>query len=152
LNRYQLLHATADISVNRFDHPPHEAHEDREEELASRWAIAFVLAGSFDMPSRCIRRCGEASPTARDVGLTSTTLTRAFRRYGGASPHEHVLRWRLAVAAELIDSGVGVSETCYRAGFENLSHFAAPFSARSACVRPPGARSRSASGAEESKI
>jgi AraC family transcriptional regulator len=251
LNRYQLLLETADVSVNRFDHPPHEAHEDPEEELASRWAIAFVLAGSFEIEVKgkrrrlrrgsvlltrpglafrfrhaeqcptdvCLsigfgpdavsgiehvwerparesatprlayaeRRMGgaiasadafqmerwalaaltalevdardqtvrgryaardkdldaviaacravEAHPEmrcsvadrARDVGLTSTKLTRAFRRYVGASPHEYVLRWRLAVAAELVDSGVGVSETCYRAGFENLSHFCRTF-------------------------
>ena len=251
LNRYQLLLETADVSINRFDHPPHEAHEDPEEELASRWAIAFVLAGSFDIelagkhrhlrpgsvlltrpelafrfrhteqcptdvclsigfetdavsgieqawerPTRdsatpnlayVERRMGgalasadafqverwalaaltalevdardrtvrgryaardedldavvaacrdvEAHPEmrrsvadrARDVGLTSTKLTRAFRRYVGASPHEYVLRWRLAVAAELIDSGAGVTETCYRAGFDNLSHFCRTF-------------------------
>ena len=251
MNRYQLLLETADVSVNRFDHPPLEAHEDPEEELASRWAIAFVLAGSFDIelagkrrrlrpgsvlltrpdlafrfrhteqcptdvclsigfepdavsgieqawerPTRdsatpnlayVERRMGgaiasadafqverwalaaltalevdardrtvrgryaardedldavvaacrdvEAHPEmrrsvadrARDVGLTSTKLTRAFRRYVGASPHEYVLRWRLAVAAELIDSGAGVTETCYRAGFDNLSHFCRTF-------------------------
>jgi AraC-like DNA-binding protein len=251
LNRYKLLLETADVSVNRFDHPPHETHEDPEEERASRWAIAFVLAGSFDIelqgkrrrlrrgsalltrPGLAFRfRHGEQCPTdvclsigfepnsvsgieeawerpardsatprlayverrmggaiasadafqmerwalaaltaldvdardatvrgryaardndldaviaacraveaqpevsrsvadrARDVGLTSTKLTRAFRRYVGASPHQYVLRWRLAVAAELIDSGVGVTETCYRAGFENLSHFCRTF-------------------------
>jgi len=249
--RYQLLHATADVSVNRFDHPPHEAHEDPEEEVGSRWSIAFVLSGSFDVevaskrrrlrrgsvlltrpglvfrcrhadqcptdvclsiafapdavsgieqewerPARVAptprmayveRRMGDAvanadafqmerwalaammaleidarGPTARgryaardkdvdaviatcrsveahpeirrsvadrarDVGLTSTQLTRAFRRYVGASPHDYVLRWRLAAAAGLIASGTGVSETCYRAGFENLSHFCRAF-------------------------
>ena len=251
MNRYQLLLETADVSVNRFDHPPHEAHEDPEEELASRWAIAFVVAGSFDIelegkrrrlrpgsvlltrpdlafrfrhteqcptdvclsigfepdavsgieqvwerPTRdsatpylayverriggaiasadafqierwalaaltalevdardrtvrgryaardedldaviAVCRAVEAQPEmrrsvadrARDVGLTSTKLTRAFRRYVGASPHGYVLRWRLAVAADLIDSGAGVTETCYRAGFDNLSHFCRTF-------------------------
>ena len=252
MNRYQLHLETADVSVNRFDHPPHEPHEDPEEELASRWAIAFVLAGTFDIETNgkrrrlrrgsvlftrpelafrfrhveqcptdvCLsigfgaddavsgiermwerptrdsatprlayveRRLGRAvagadtfqierwalaaltalevdardstvrdryaardtdldaviaacravetqpeirrsvADRARDVGLTSTKLTRAFRRYAGTSPHEYVLRWRLAAAAELIDSGVSVSETCYRAGFENLSHFCRTF-------------------------
>jgi AraC-like DNA-binding protein len=251
LNSNQHLLETPDDSDNRFDHPPHEAHEDPEEERAGRWAIAFVLAGSFDIeltgkprrlrpgsvlltrpelafrfrhPEHCPtdvclsigfesdavtgiehawerpvrdsatpmlayveRRMGgavasadafqmerwalaavtaleidtrdrtvrgryaardndldaviaacravEAEPEtrrsvaarARDVGLTSTKLTRAFRRYVGASPHEYVLRWRLAVAAELIDAGAGVTETCYRAGFDNLSHFCRTF-------------------------
>src|SRR5437773_1896896 len=49
LNRYELLHATPDLSVSRFDHPPHEVHADPESEVASRWAIAFVRAGCFDV-------------------------------------------------------------------------------------------------------
>lgn len=64
---------------------------------------------------------------ARDVGLTSTRLTHHFRRYVGMSPHQYVMRWRLAMSTELLDSGLGVSESCYRSGFENLSHFCRTF-------------------------
>jgi AraC family transcriptional regulator len=64
---------------------------------------------------------------ARDVGLTSTRLTHYFRRYVGMSPHQYVMRWRLALSAELLDSGLGVSDSCYRSGFENLSHFCRTF-------------------------
>jgi AraC-like DNA-binding protein len=254
MNRYQLLSATPDLSVSRFDHPPHEAHDDPEEEVATRWAIAFVLSGTFDvvhggrrvrlqqgsvflsrpgLTFRCQHqeqfptdvclsigfeprtvvdsehaweRVGWAvrrSPTARlayveqrirdaaaqgdtfqmerwalaalmaleadagegmargqygarrtnldavaatcraievdpvarrsiadrarEVGLTSARLTRAFRRYVGTAPHAYVMRCRLAAAAELLDSGRSVSETCYRSGFENLSHFCRTF-------------------------
>jgi AraC-like DNA-binding protein len=254
MNRYQLLCATPDLSVSRFDHPPHEAHDDPEEEVATRWAIAFVLSGTFDVAhgGRRVRlqrgsvflsrpgftfscrhheqfptdvclsigfepravvdsehaweRAGWAvrrSPTprlayveqrisdaaahgdtfqlerwalaaltaleadadegmvrghyaarrttleavdatcraiemdpvarrsiadrARDVGLTSARLTRAFRRYVGTAPHAYVMRCRLAAAAELLDAGRSVSETCYRSGFENLSHFCRTF-------------------------
>jgi AraC-like DNA-binding protein len=240
--------------VSRFDHPPHEANDDPDEEIATRWAIAFVQSGSFDVVQgrRCVRlqrgsvflsrpglifscrhheefpsdvclsirfeqhnivgsehawaRTGWAvrrSPTprlayvdqrirdaaaggdtfqlerwalaaltaleadadegmprgryaargtaldavvatcrtiemdpaarrsiadrARDVGLNSARLTRAFRRYVGLAPHAYVMRCRLAAAAELLDSGMSVSETCFRAGFENLSHFCRAF-------------------------
>jgi AraC family transcriptional regulator len=64
---------------------------------------------------------------ARDVGMTSPQLTRAFRRYLGLSPHAYVLRWRLRTATELLDSGRSVSDTCYSSGFENLSHFCRTF-------------------------
>ena len=64
---------------------------------------------------------------ARDVQMTSTQLTHAFRRYAGLSPHQYVVRWRLAAAAELLDDGMSVSESCYRSGFENLSHFCRTF-------------------------
>jgi AraC-like DNA-binding protein len=254
LNRYELLHETPDLLVRRFDHPPHEVHHDPDEEVASRWAIAFVRAGSFDVVLNGARhqlsngsvflqrpglefRCqhGDLCPTdvcisigfdpaavvdaehawaragwmarssatprlayvdgrmamaaaggdrfeverwalaaltalewdtqdplarghyaargvdvdaviticraietdpmsrhsiahrARDVGLTSTRLTHYFRRYVGVSPHQYVVRWRLAFSAELLDSGLGVSQSCYRSGFENLSHFCRTF-------------------------
>lgn len=64
---------------------------------------------------------------ARQVGMTGTVLTHAFRRYLGQSPHQYVVRWRLATAAGLLDQGHSVSDACYRAGFENLSHFCRTF-------------------------
>ena len=36
MNRYEPLHATSDLSVSRFDHPPHEAHEDPDEEIGTQ--------------------------------------------------------------------------------------------------------------------
>lgn len=254
MNRYEILHSTTDVSVNRFDHPPHEVHHDPEVEVATRWVIAFVRAGSFDVVLDGARRrlsegsvflqrpglefrCQHADqcptdvcisvafdPTAvsgaeqmwerggwlartsapprlayvdgrmanaelrgdrfelerwalaaltalesdtrnsiarghyaarradvdaviaicraietdaasrrsiadraREVGLTSTRLTHYFRRYVGVSPHQYVVRRRLAVSADLLDSGLSVSDTCYRSGFENLSHFCRTF-------------------------
>lgn len=253
MNRYTPLHHTADLTVNRFDHPPHEVHEDPECEVASRWAIAFVRTGTFEIEAKGVRRAlrpgsvflvhpglmfrcrhGEQCPTdvctsigfsdqsvagfedawtqsgwvtrdaatprlayverrmreatrqanvfeierwaveslsalradtmpldatnargpyaarksdldavvatcraiesdpsakrsiaerAHDVGCTSTHLTNAFRRYTGTSPHQYVIRWRLHAAAECLDTGMSVSDSCYRSGFENLSHF-----------------------------
>ncbi len=80
-------------------------------------------------------RAIEADPTARRsiaqraraVGFTGPRLTHAFRRYVGVSPHQYVVRLRLAAAAELLDQGRGVSDSCWRSGFENLSHFCRAF-------------------------
>lgn len=47
MNRYELLHSTADLTVSRFDHPPHEVHTDPDREVSSRWAVAFVRKGTF---------------------------------------------------------------------------------------------------------
>lgn len=254
MNQYTLLQATSDLSVSRFDHPPHEPHDDPDEEVGARWSIAFVVKGSFDIVANgslrhlhsgsvllthpgltfrcrhaercpadvCIsigfeshtvsgvehlwqhstwaaRECApprlayaqhrlrhavagedafgierwalaaltaleqdvdrgslrgryaardldvdaivaasraiERDPAsrrsvadrARDVGFSSARLTRGFQRYVGTSPHEYVIRWRLASAADLLDAGCSVSESCYRAGFENLSHFCRTF-------------------------
>jgi AraC-like DNA-binding protein len=254
MNRFTLLSATADLTVSRFDHPPHGAHEDPEREVAAHWGLAFVDAGSFEVrldgsshrlavgsvlltrpglefachhgeacpsdvclvvrfdpaavaeladpwyrpgalalrratprlslvhrrlavavaagdgfeterwglatltaltadtgraPLRgayrsrradldavlAVCRAIEADPAARvsvasraqAVQLTGTRLTHAFARYLGVSPHQYVVRWRLACAAELLDSGGSVSNSCYGAGFENLSHFCRTF-------------------------
>ncbi|MCC7001663.1 MAG: helix-turn-helix transcriptional regulator [Gemmatimonadaceae bacterium] len=252
MNRYHAVLTTADIHVNRFDHAPHEVHTDPDEETSTRWAVAFVHAGSFTVTHGAVRRtlrrgsvllsrpgerfrcmhheecptdtclsvsfesdaataiestwadaewpareiatprlayvdrrlldavrhadtfsverwalatvealrydtatrrgryaarpadvdaivaaCEaiEADPTARRsiaeraraVGLTSTRLTHSFRRYLGESPHQYVIRWRLAHAASLRSDGWNVSESCYRAGFEHLSHFSRTF-------------------------
>jgi AraC-like DNA-binding protein len=262
MNRQTLLLETADVALRRFDHPPHEVHDDPDGEVAGRWAIAFVEAGRFDiqvdgarrtlppgavlltrpgMTFRCHHheRCPtdvclsvafddvsvgtddgawaragwsaravatprlayvhhrlaravqqqdafaterwslaalpalaadtqgeqprgpyagraadldavravceaiEQDPTlrisiagrARSVGLTGTHLTRAFQRYVGLSPHQFVVCWRLMTAAELLMSGRTVSDSCYRAGFENLSHFCRSFR-RTFGVRP----------------
>lgn len=254
MNRTELLLATAELSVSRFDHPSHEAHCDPECETADRWAVSFVQTGSFDvvlngkrrslskgsafvqhpgMEFRCahaelfpsdvcatvsfeesvispiadvwrrtgwrVRECAsprlayvdrrmadaiasnstfemerwglatltalhdDASDTltrghyavfrndvdavmetcraiernpaercsvaerARAVGFTGPQLTHAFRRYVGESPHQFVVRQRLVVSSNLLLSGFNVSETCYRSGFENLSHFCRTF-------------------------
>jgi AraC-like DNA-binding protein len=119
---------------------------------AERWAVAALgalTAGSLDARSRghytpsasqieaVVTTCRaiEASPArpltvadrALAVGMTSTRLTHAFARYLGVSPHQYVVRWRLATAAGLLDAGYSVSTACYRAGFENLSHFCRAF-------------------------
>jgi AraC-like DNA-binding protein len=254
MNRATLLHETSDLSVRRFDHPPHVPHDDPEHEVADRWSIAVVLRGSFDVrvegtqhrlgaggalltwpglafryahAERCpddvclsvsfsphavgdrahawaragwaarraptprlahaqrrlvlatdardafeikrwslagltaleadardarargpyaVRRTDidavletcrtiESDPVsrlsvaarARAVGMTGPQLTHAFRRYLGLSPHRYVVRWRLAAAAALLDDGASVSESCWRSGFENLSHFCRRF-------------------------
>jgi AraC-like DNA-binding protein len=64
---------------------------------------------------------------AREVGMTGPQLTHAFRRYLGVSPHRYVVRWRLREATCLLDAGASVSASCWRSGFENLSHYTRSF-------------------------
>jgi AraC family transcriptional regulator len=77
---------------------------------------------------------------ARVVQMSSPRLTHAFRRYVGVSPHHYVIRWRLVAATNLLDASCSVTEACYRAGFENLSHFCRTF-LLTLGTRPSGWRS-----------
>lgn len=128
------------------------AYLERDAFGLERWALATLGAldrDAHDAQARgpyaprpreldavvAVCRAIEADPTARrsiasrarEVGLTSASLTRAFRRYLAFSPHQYVLNQRLAVAAHLLDEGASVSASCYGSGYENLSHFSRSF-------------------------
>lgn len=84
--------------------------------------VATCAAIDADPGAQC-----SIADRARAVGVTSTKLTHAFRRFLGVSPHQYVVRRRLALAAALLDQGATVSDSCWRSGFENLSHFCRTF-------------------------
>lgn len=93
---------------------------------ASADDLAAVTATCRAIEADASRRC-TIGDRAREVGRSSTRLTHAFRRYLGLSPHQYVVRWRLALAAALLNDGDSVSDACWRSGFENLSHFCRTF-------------------------
>jgi AraC-like DNA-binding protein/quercetin dioxygenase-like cupin family protein len=97
-------------------------------------ALDAVAAACHAIEGDAVARRSVAD-RAREVGLTSTQLTHAFRRYLGLSPHQYVVRHRLAAASQLLDDGASVSDACWRSGFENLSHFCRSF-ARALGCRP----------------
>lgn len=94
--------------------------------LSDRLALDTVLQVCEEIerdPARQ-RSIGEM---ARDAGLNSFQLTRRFQAYLGLAPHQYVLRQRLQTAASRLAEGASVTDTCYRVGFENLSHFCRTF-------------------------
>ena len=88
--------------------------------------VDLVVAACRAIETDPMRRLSIAE-RARALGLTSTRLTHAFRRYLGVSPHQYVVRHRLTAAADLLDQGFNVSDSSWRSGFENLSHFCRSF-------------------------
>ena len=92
----------------------------------NRRDLDAVLAAceSIDRDPESIRSVADR---AHAVGRSSAQLTHAFRRYVGISPHQYVVRRRLAWAAERLADRQTVSDCCYRAGFENLGHFSRSF-------------------------
>jgi AraC-like DNA-binding protein len=60
---------------------------------------------------------------ARSAGMSPFHFSRVFRELVGVPPHRYLVRVRLRRAAERLRAGAGVTETCFAAGFNNLSHF-----------------------------
>ena len=65
--------------------------------------------------------------TAREVGMSTFYFARVFRELLGQSPHQYLLRARLAHAARLLRQGASVTEAAFSSGFGNLSHFTRTF-------------------------
>ena len=77
MDRSTLLSATDDLTVNRFDHPPHEVHHDPEREVSDQWSIAFVESGSFDLGA--LERAKDAAQRGANITRGATAeVRRAF--------------------------------------------------------------------------
>jgi len=67
------------------------------------------------------------SDLSSQVAMSPFLFARVFRELIGMPPHKYLLRLRLARARTLLESGMNVTNTCYSAGFNNLSHFIRTF-------------------------
>jgi AraC-like DNA-binding protein len=65
--------------------------------------------------------------TARAVGMSPFHFSRVFRQMVGVPPHRYLVQVRLTHAAQRLQEGAGVTETCYATGFGNLGHFIRTF-------------------------
>jgi AraC-like DNA-binding protein len=63
------------------------------------------------------------------VGMSIFLFARVFRELIGMPPHKYLVQRRLCRARDLLRSGMPVTEVCYAAGFNNLSHFIKSFRA-----------------------
>jgi AraC-like DNA-binding protein len=73
---------------------------------------------------------GELIPTAalaEMIGLTESHFIRAFHLEFGLPPHAYHLRLRLALAVELLSSGLSVATVANECGFSDQSHLSRKF-------------------------
>ena len=63
------------------------------------------------------------------MGLAESHLIRAFHREFGLPPHAYQMRLRLAIACELLASGLSVSTVAFECGFADQSHLSRNFKA-----------------------
>lgn len=67
---------------------------------------------------------------ASQVGMSVFLFARVFRELVGMPPHKYLVMRRLDRARDLLRSGMPVTNVCYAAGFNNLSHFIHTFRRR----------------------
>jgi AraC-like DNA-binding protein len=67
---------------------------------------------------------------AGSVGMSTFHFARVFSELVGTAPHQYLLRTRLQSAAQMLQQGASVTETCFACGFQNLSHFVRLFRRR----------------------
>ncbi len=60
---------------------------------------------------------------AREAGMSPFHFARIFSELTGTPPHRYLVRARLARAAAMLRDGAGVTQACFAAGFNSLSHF-----------------------------
>ncbi|HAE22398.1 MAG TPA: hypothetical protein DCG47_08780 [Spirochaetaceae bacterium] len=72
----------------------------------------------------------DVDAAARDCGISTSYLSRLFRRYDRESPKRYLLRCRMAFAASLLlDQQLLVKEVAALAGYEDQYHFSRRFKA-----------------------
>ena len=84
--------------------------------------VEFMRAGCSDNLS--LDRLAEIAQ------CTSYHLIRLFRNQVGMSPHAYLVQLRLEKAREYIDSGQGIAEAAFLAGFSDQSHLSRSFKKR----------------------
>lgn len=80
---------------------------------------------------------------ASRVAMSPFLFARVFRELMEVPPHKYLVRLRLQRAHATLESGMSVTDACYAAGFNNLSHFIRSFRAHFGFV-PSKLKSRAA--------
>ncbi len=110
-------HVTATYGERQLTTPP------RREQLASwqlRRAIEFMTARLDGDPT--------IVDLARECGLSPSYFAHAFRQTTGITPHQWLIRRRVAFARELLLAGqLGLAEIAAACGFVDQSHFTRVF-------------------------
>jgi len=142
------LDALACELVDAAANAEHDRHRlYRSEQL--RWYAERIGAA---------RELMDCDPTANhslwhlssQVGMSVFLFARVFRELVGMPPHKYLVHGRLNRARDLLRSGMPVTDVCYAAGFNNLSHFIRTFRAYFG-VLPSRLKASSSPAAEASR-
>jgi AraC-like DNA-binding protein len=99
----------------------------REHKLA--WYAERVHAACERM-NRDYAETLTTSDLARSTGMSLFHFARVFAELTGVPPHRYLLNARLKAARRMLLDGRSVTDTCFAAGFGNLSHFSRSYARR----------------------
>lgn len=85
-------------------------------------------AGSLPAPGFFAAKRICLDQLCRCVGLSKSTLLRAFPRAKGVTPYRYLENIRVSRAKTLLEQGVPPAEAALQAGFSDQSHFTSYFS------------------------
>ena len=60
---------------------------------------------------------------SREVGLSRSAFAERFNAYVGSPPIEYLARWRMQLAAKLLDEGVDMAEAAEKVGYASSATF-----------------------------
>ncbi len=127
----ELVDAVADASTS-------DRHLYRRNQL--QWYAERIHAARQSMDANPADQ-HSLSHLSSQVAMSPFLFARVFRELIGLPPHKYLLRLRLARARTLLESSASVTDSCYAAGFNNLSHFIRTFRRHFGFV-PSATRSR----------
>lgn len=64
---------------------------------------------------------------AREAGMSRTAFFERFRKVVGATPMDHLVAWRMAIAKNLLNQNLRVHEVASRVGYGSTSSFSTAF-------------------------
>jgi len=93
--------------------------------------IAACLHALHETPSRD----WSVATLAKAAGASRSVFAQRFCQVVGMPPMRYLLRWRMALAKEMIGQGISISEIAFACGYRSVSGFSVAFARHVGC--PP---------------
>lgn len=88
---------------------------------------ALIYSRAVNYMNNQINSQPSISEIATFCNVSDATLKRIFDKYAGIGIHKYFLRLKINTATELLENGLGVTETAEKLGFSSQAYFSATY-------------------------